>query len=216
MAASALYGLWIRPRMVTWGASADETAGAYPGDELVPDPDSGATMATTLPATPETVWAWLVQMGGGRGGWYSWDWVDNKGVPSADRIVAEWQRLDVDQLLRGPTNWWTVAVVEASRTLVLQSRYSLLTGRSFDPRSGPPPRVYAEGIWGFHLRPAPGGQTRLVIRTRSLGGPRLFTRPFGLLIGEPVHLVMQTRQFHNLRSRVGAQAMPSERALPSP
>ena len=64
-----------------------------PATNSSPIPDSGATMATTLPAPPETVWAWLVQMGGGRGGWYSWDWVDNKGVPSADRIVAEWQSL---------------------------------------------------------------------------------------------------------------------------
>lgn len=207
-AASALYCLWVRPRLLTWGASPDETAGAYPGDELVPASDSGATMAATLPAPPERVWAWLVQMGGGRGGWYSWDRVDNKAVPSADRIVPEWQSLNVGQLLRGPTNRWTVAVVEPDRTLVLQSRYSLLTGRSFDPRSGRPPRVYAEGIWGFHLRPAPGGGTRLVVRTCSRGGPRPFTRPFGLLVGEPVHFVMQTRQFHNLRTRVGAQAMP--------
>ena len=207
--APALYGLLIRPRMLTWGASRAETAGAYPGDELVPDSDGGATMAATLPAPPERVWAWLVQMGGGRGGWYSWDWVDNKGVPSADRIVAEWQSLDVRQLLRGPTNWWTVAVVEPNRTLVLQSRYSLLTGRSFDPRSRRPPRLYAEGIWGFHLRPALEGGTRLVIRTRNRGRPRLFTRPFGLLVGEPVHVLMQARQFHNLRSRVGAgRVMP--------
>ena len=45
-----------------------------------------------------------------------------------------------------------------------------------------------------------------MIRTRSRGRPRPFTRPFGLLVGEPVHFIMQTRQFHNLRTRVGSQA----------
>jgi hypothetical protein len=203
-AAPLLYALSIRPRMLTWGATPDETTSAYPGDELVPDPEGGATMATTLPAPPERVWPWLVQMGGGRAGWYSWDWLDNHGQPSADRIVPEWQSLEVGRHLEGPTNRWTVVVVDPDRALVLQSRYGLPSGQSFDPRSSPPPRVYVHGIWGFHLRSAPGGQARLVIRTRSRGRPRRYTRPFGLLLGEPVHFIMQTRQFRNLRARVSA------------
>ena len=192
-------------RLLTWGATPEEAACTYPGDELVHDPDGGATMATALPAPPERIWPWLVQMGGGRGGWYSRDWLDNSGEPSADRIVPEWQSLEVGRQLKGPANVWTVAVVEPNRTLVLQSSYGLPPGHSSDPRSGSLPRAHLDGIWGFHLRPAPGGWTRLVIRTRSRGRPRLVTRPFGLLVGEPVHFMMQTRQFHNLRTRVGAQ-----------
>ena len=115
VAAPMLYARWLRPQLLTWGATPEETTGAYPGDKLVPDPDGGATMATTLPAPPERVWPWLVQMGLGRGGWYSWDWLDNDGAPSADRIVAHWQRLEVGQHLdrvpKGLTNWWIVAVL---------------------------------------------------------------------------------------------------------
>jgi hypothetical protein len=207
-AALGLYALWIRPQMLAWGATPDETTRTYPGDELLADPDGGATMATTLPAPPEKVWPWLVQMGGDRGGWYSWDWLDNNGEPSADRIVPEWQNLEEGQHLyrvpKGPANWFTVVVLEPNRTLVLQSSYGL-TGHSSDRQSGPLPRAHVDGIWGFHLRPAPGDWTRLVIRTRSRGRPRLFTRPFGLLLGEPVHFIMQVRQFHNLRTRVGAE-----------
>src|SRR5512133_94593 len=146
----ALYALWIRPRLLTWGASPGETTRAYPGEELVPDADSSATMATTFPAPPERVWSWLVQMGGDRGGWYSWDWLDNNGEPSADRIVPEWQSLEEEQHLKGPTNWFTVVILEANRTLVLQSMYELPSGHSFDPRSGPLPRAYVDGVWGFH------------------------------------------------------------------
>jgi hypothetical protein len=209
-AAPAVYALWLRPRMLGWAATPDEIARAYPGDEFVADPDGGATMATTFPAPPERVWPWLVQMGGDRGGWYAWDWLDNNREPSADRIVPEWQNLEVGSHLyrapKGPTNWFTVVALEPNRTLVLRSSYGLLTGQSFDPRSGPLPRAYVDGIWGFHLRPAPGGGTRLVARSRSRSRPRLFGRLFGLLVGEPMHFVMQTRQFHNLRTRVGAEA----------
>ena len=84
--------VWGRSRMLTWGATADEVAGRYPGDDLIPDPDGGATMATTLAAPPEKVWPWLVQMGGDRGGWYSWDWIDNHGRaerrPDRARVAA--------------------------------------------------------------------------------------------------------------------------------
>jgi hypothetical protein len=163
-------------------------------------------MAAVLPAPPGKIWPWLVQMGGGRGGWYSWDWVDNNGKPSADRIVPEWQSLEVGQQLKGPANWWAVAVMEPDRTLVLQSSYGFPPGHSSDPQAGPLPRAQLDGMWGFHLRPAPGGRTRLVIRTRSRGRPQLVTRSFGLLVGEPVHFIMQTRQFRNLRARVAAKA----------
>jgi hypothetical protein len=130
-------------------------------------------MATTLPAPPETVWPWLVQMGGDRGGWYSWDFLDNNGRPSADRIVSEWQSLHVGHHLPrapgGPSRF-VVAVLEAQWTLVLRGDYS----------------ENIDGIWGFHLRPAPGGSTRLVARTRNRGRPRPVMRPIGLL-WEPVH-----------------------------
>src|SRR5512132_272332 len=149
-AASALpvlfYAWVVRPRLLIWGATRDETSHAYPGDDLLPDPDGGATMATTLRAPPEKVWPWLAQMGGGRGGWYSWDWLDNDGQPSADRIVSEWQSPEVGQHLyrvaapalrdagadasEGP-NWWTVAIVEPNRSLVLQTSYALPSGQGF-------------------------------------------------------------------------------------
>lgn len=148
-------------------------------------------MATTLSAPPEKVWPWLVQMGGDRGGWYSWDWLDNGGRPSADHIVSEWQSLDEGQHLykapNGPSRV-VVVVLETNRTLVLRGDYS----QSID------------GVWGFHLRPAPGGSTRLVVRTRGRGRPRLLMRLVGLLWSEPAHFIMQTRQFHNLRTRVAA------------
>jgi hypothetical protein len=67
------------------------------------------------------------------------------------------------------------------------------------------PWAWVEGVWGFHLRPAPGGRTRLVARTRNRSRPRWLARPCGLLLGELLHFSMQTRQFHNLGARVGVE-----------
>jgi len=209
-AVPVLYARWVRPRMLTWGATHDEASGAYPGDELIPDPAYSSTMAATLPAPPERVWPWLVQMGYDRAGWYSWDTLDHGGKPSADRIVPQWQDLhegqSVDSMAHG-RDQMTVAVLEPNRTLVLRSIYQVPSFRTVDPRPGPLPPDCADALWGFHLRPAPAGQTRLVVRKRGRGpravAPRAVTWPVNLL-WEPLHFIMETRQFHNLRTRVGA------------
>lgn len=206
----AVYGLWLRPRILTWGATPEEVDAEYPGDGIISIPTGGSTMATTLPASPEIVWRWLVQMGGDRGGWYSRDWLDNNGKPSADRIVPEWQGLRVGQRLSRvgvpgqEPGAFTVVTLEPNRTLVLRSSYGLFTGRDFDPGSGPAPSPWVDGIWGFHLRPTAGGGTRLVARSRNRGGPHLITRPLAFLLAEPMHFAMQARQFRNLRGRVAA------------
>ena len=117
--------------------------------------------------------------------------MDNNGRPSTDRIVPEWQSLRVGQHLYtapdGPSRF-VVAVLEANRTLVLRGDYS----KDLD------------GIWGLHLRPVPGGGTRLVVRTRHRWRPRAGMWLVDLLWSEPLHFIMQTRQFHNLRARVTA------------
>ena len=210
-AVPVVYSVWVRPRMLRWGATDDELADDYPGDEIIPEPTGGSTMATTLPAPPERVWRWLVQMGGDRGGWYSRDWLDNDGRPSADRIVPEWQHLEEGQRLSRASapgqepGSFTVVTLEPNRTLVLRSSYGLFTGRDFDPSSAAAPVPWVDGIWGFHLRPIPGRGTRLVARSRNRGGPSVMTRSFAVLLGEPMHFAMQTRQFRNLRQRVTAE-----------
>ncbi|WP_329092571.1 hypothetical protein OG979_02230 [Actinomadura citrea] len=202
--AAAAYAAALRPALLSWGATGTEADTSYPSDELIENATSRSTMAVSLPAPPEAVWPWLVQMGCGRAGWYSWDLLDNGGRPSTDRIVPEWQDLAVgDRVPTVPsgTTYFRVEVLDPGRTLVLRSDLELPSGRSFDPR-GPMPRAYADGIWAFHLHRLPDGCTRLIVRTRGRGAPSVANRLFAWLFGEPAHFIMQHRQFHELRRRV--------------
>ena len=81
----------IRRRHLRWGATNAELAGEMPGDEIVPNPSFSATRAITIDAPPEAVWPWLVQIGFGRAGFYSYDLFDNAGRPSAETILPEYQ-----------------------------------------------------------------------------------------------------------------------------
>jgi len=60
-----------------WGASEAEVASSLPGDELILHPQQGYTRAVTVRATAAAVWPWLVQMGQGRGGLYSYGGLEN-------------------------------------------------------------------------------------------------------------------------------------------
>jgi len=133
-------------------------------------------MAVTIDAPPDQIWPWLVQLGGNRGGWYSWDRLDNAGRPSAQRVHLEWQDLALGDYVKycsrrhGPVDAWEVAALEPNRFLGLHG-LSDLRSRSLDPEQ-PRPSAYTEGLWGFLLNGMPGGRTRLVIGGYEVVRPR--------------------------------------------
>src|SRR5687768_7355205 len=83
------YFKFYRPRQMRWGATDAEVRRPMQGDTLVLDPNFNATRAITVNATPDQIFPWLVQMGCNRAGWYSYDWLDNEGKPSAELILPE-------------------------------------------------------------------------------------------------------------------------------
>src|SRR5581483_6166954 len=204
-----MYALLVRPRMLRWGASDEEVRQPYPGADLIPAGQRGATMAVTIDAPPSRVWPWLVQMGCDRAGWYSWDRLDNGGVPSAERIHPEWQDLAVgDRLASTPSGraWFEVAALDPQRFLGLRAAIDLRSGSPFDT-AGPRPRFHLDALWGFQLKQLPEGRTRLLVSGYASARPRLLQVLADLLFWEPAHWVMQTRQFANLKRR--AERQPS-------
>lgn len=210
---AAGYALAVRPRLVRWGATDAEVDGPYPGAGLIPGGERSATMAATIDAPPSAVWPWLVQMGHDRGGWYSWDRLDNWGRRSAGHIQPRWQAIALgDRMAANPdgSQAWVVAALEPERFLGL--RMSLdLGGRPFDPRGPRPPR-YTDSLWAFLLEELPGGRTRLVVSGYWAMEPRWLQAVCRVLLLEPSHWVMQTRQFTNLRRRAEgvAAVMPAD------
>lgn len=206
-AVAAIYLAVVRPRMLRSGATAAEANGPYPGEGLIPDGTRSGTMAVTIDAPRPRVWAWLVQMGTDRAGWYSWDRLDNFGRASAWTIHPEWQEIFVGDHLAGTpdgSQWWEVAALEPERFLGL--RMSLdLRGRPFDP-AGQRPRYFTDSLWGFELKDAAGGRTRLVVSGYWSLRPKWLQPILSMLLLEPSHWVMQTRQFTNLKRRAESEA----------
>jgi hypothetical protein len=202
---AAAYAVWIRPRLKNWGATDEEVTGPYPGADLVPGGQRGATMAITIHAAPDRVWPWLVQLGGDRAGWYSWDHLDNGGRPSADSVHPEWQSLAVGDYVKywtrhGPVDAWEVVALEPARFLGLRG-LSDLRGRPLDP-DRPRPSAYTEGLWGFLLREGSDGSTRLIIGGYETFRPELLGRVVLGWIFPPVVWVMQARMLSVIKHNV--------------
>jgi proline iminopeptidase len=216
--AVAAYAGWVRPRLWRWGATFAEAYGPYPGAELVPDGQRAATMAVTIDAPPDLVWPWLVQMGGDRGGWYSWDRLDNGGRPSATKVHPEWQDLAVGDSVKywrsgGPVDAWTVAALEPNRFLALRG-LSDLRGRLLDPEQ-PRPSAYVEGIWAFRLTKLPVDRTRLVISGYQAMRPRWLGKFTVYWIYVPVTWVMQARMLEVLKRTIERSTSVEQRVAVS-
>ncbi|MGN6128931.1 MAG: hypothetical protein ACTHOK_01155 [Nocardioidaceae bacterium] len=218
--AASIYGCWVQPRLMRWGATEEEVAGPFPGSDLVPEGRRSSTMAVTIDAPPDQVWPWLVQMGWDRAGWYSWDLLDNAGRPSARETQPEWQEIAPGDQLRfwvlgRVVDAYRVGVVEPNRFLGLYG-YTDLRGRWLD-RDEPRPAAYQEGLWGFLLNELPGGRTRLVISGYQAFRPRWIERSlvnwFFILLVWP----MQARLLTVLRTNIErASRASSSPGRPSP
>jgi proline iminopeptidase len=203
MVAVAAYQWLARPRMLSSGATPRELQATYPGDDLLPGGHRHSTMATTIAAPPRDVWPWLLQMGGNRAGFYSWDRLDNGGRASAERIHSEWQDLRqgdrIDSAPDGST-WFDVALLQPERALVLRASLTLPVPKNFDPAERTP-RAFSDSTWAFFLTPTPEGHTRLVVTGAARGRPWWLVAVGSWLLWDPAHWVMQTKQLANLRRR---------------
>jgi len=89
----------IRPWHLHWGATQQEVMLEFPSDSIVHKPDFNATRGITIHSTPELIWRWIIQIGSKRAGWYSIDWMDNGGIKSSDKILPEFQKIEIGQFI---------------------------------------------------------------------------------------------------------------------
>ncbi|MDN5796479.1 MAG: SRPBCC family protein [Intrasporangium sp.] len=172
-----------------------------PGDEFLPHAPQVATRAITIDAPPNQVWPWIAQLGQGRGGLYSYDWLENLvgcDIHSVDRIEPEWQTLAVgDEVRLHPKSALTVAAVESAKCLVLRP------GPLREPTAeSMPGDVPFDFTWAFVLRQHPGRQTRLVVRERY--EPRVGKSGSGIEVLAAVGAVMGIKMLRGIKERAEA------------
>jgi hypothetical protein len=187
-----------RKRLLRWGATDAEIATMHPGDELIADANVTATRAITIRRSPEIVWPWIAQLGQGRGGFYSYDNLENRlgfDIHSADRIIPEWQQLEVgDEVRLAPTVGLKAAIVEPGRALVLQGALPVAKALPFD------------STWAFILCQQPDGSTRLLSRERY--GYKRWWAPLVVEPTQAASFLMSRKMLLGIRDRVERSPLP--------
>jgi len=145
-------------------ASPEEQCRDLPGDSKIVKPIASWTHAITIDSPNTTVWQWISQMGADRAGWYTYDFIDNGGRPSATEILLQFQNVAAGMIfpaIPGASDAFVAAVVEPTHNLVLTV-----------PEKGAIPIV----TWSFLLVPTENSNTRLLVRARISGGWRDLAR----------------------------------------
>jgi hypothetical protein len=210
--AAVSYRTFVRPWHERWGATDEEVATPLVGDELIAEPAARITRAITIDAPPADVWPWVVQIGADRGGFYSYDRLENLfglRIRSAEEIVPEWQERAVGDLVtadaRGRGGWY-VMEVRPGEALVLEMADLARGGPT--RRTRPP---FMEFSWAFVLRPLDDDRTRLLVRERVAFGNRV-AKVLGSPIGF-VSFVMTQKMMRGIEQR--AEASSRSAAIPA-
>jgi len=183
---------FVRPWYLSWGATADEQAMPLPGDSIVPDAGTQNTRAITIHAPPEKIWPWLAQTGQDRGGFYSYDRLENIvgcDMPNPGVLLPDKQHWQIGDKLwmyppdkAGGGGFATLRVIEPGRALGFATR---MLGTKLDAPE--------DGSWSFVLVPIDADSTRLLIRGRGTSHRSLLGTAFDRSIFEPVHFAMERR-----------------------
>jgi hypothetical protein len=196
---AAMLTPFLRAGRNHWGVDGATAALPHPSDELVPDPRWSWTHGIEIDAAPERVWPWIAQVGVGRGGFYSYQWLENVAgceVSNAESVHPDWAVHTGEKLVLHPKSPpLTVVSVIPGRYFVAYAR-----GEPSEPKASGP---WVETSWLFWVEPLPNGRTRLISRYRCACSDDLATR---LMMGptflEPIGFVMDRRMLRGVKERV--------------
>jgi hypothetical protein len=188
LVAGVMYWIPVRFWYTGWGATELELVEAMPGDEFVPRPNYHAMLALTIDAPPEDIWPWLMQMGKGRGGLYSYDWLDRLfgylDGPSANAVLPQFQHLAVGDVIPvgGPAGF---------PVLILRPYQALVLGGTTDQFAW---------VWQFRLVPVSRHRTRLISRSRARV-PRSIGATLFRMALEPAAFIMTRKMLLGIKQR---------------
>lgn len=198
----AAYALTVRPWLLRWGSTENEQRMQLPGDELLPEAKYQTTHAINIDAPAALVWPWVIQIGQGRGGFYSYDWLENLiglDIHSAESIQPELQMLRAGDTISLAPEEGLPLVVE-----VLDPPYAMVL-RTGEPGEHVQPGDYLKGevagTWAFILEPLGTENTRLIIRWRSDWEESPLASIANLIMLEAPHCIMERKMLLGIKER---------------
>jgi hypothetical protein len=206
---------FLYERRARWGATDVEINRSLPGDELAQHNKWGYTHAITIRASAAEIWPWLVQIGQGRGGFYSYEFLENLigcNIHNADRIIPEFQHLEVGDEIRHHPKFHPYKVVEVKpeKVIVLHDGVTIkpeIADGNNDLIAG----KYINAIYIWFLSELGNGHTRLIARGRYdyRGVKNILTSNRFLL--EPIAFTTSRKMLLGIKERAEASVKQAKK-----
>lgn len=185
-------------------ASQEEKSMTLPGDDVILNVKGRVTYAINIGKSPQEVFPWIKQMGCRRGGWYSYDKLDNDGKPSAQEIIQKFQEVKIGDFFPARPNDPPGAGFKISG--IKENEYLVLTTfskfPSFEPvKHNERPKKFWRTTWTFFLKKEAPNKTRLIVRN-NIGFKPWWISIILKIIAKPLHFIMQKRQLINIKNRI--------------
>jgi hypothetical protein len=211
----ALLAPFLRSHRNRWGTIDAELSHSYPGDNLVTQPKWQWTHAVTIRTSTAQVWPWVVQIGQGRGGFYSYEFLENLvgcDIRNTNRIMPEWQNLKVGDAIKLHPKMpgLPVVILEPGRAIALHVKTASLASneKKFAEAT---PQKYFSSSWLFFVDKVEDLTTRLISRWRADYDSSLASRlSYGPCLVEPIGFAMDRKMLLGIKQRGEAANKSSE------
>lgn len=193
---------FMREARTHWGIDAVVAARTFAGDEIVPTPRWGWTHGVEIDAPPGEVWPWLAQLGADRGGFYTYQWLENVTgceLRNAETIHPAWAISEGDSLILHPK-------IPPLRVVAMEHGHFFVAHAPADTAARAAGKPWAEASWLFLVEPVGEGRSRFISRYRCATSDDLASRlGFGPALMEPIGFAMDRRMLLGVKARVEAK-----------
>lgn len=210
----------VSPIYDTYGSTAEDELIEYPDEDFLANPKMFTFHGIDIDASPEEVWKWIVQVGGSRAGWYSYDWAENffgYGIYNSYEIREEWQSIEVGQLLfynrNGDCGFYSH--VEPNKYLTNRWDYRMNQydlGEGYYPPTGETVKLRSVVMmpeilgdpkfqisWTFYIKDYGNGKCRLISRAHCDWNSNIITNTIISAMVPIMHAMMDLQMLHEVK-----------------
>jgi hypothetical protein len=188
----------FRPIFLDWGSPESIRELAFSGDVFTEG--TSHTRAVLIEATPEELWPWLIQVGQDRGGFYSYEWLEDLFMADMENVYEikpefQWPRQTGDTIWLANKEHYNgkgyqiVAESDPFKSLVMvggEDYANIVKGGK------------ASGSWAFYLYPQGPDKTWLIARS-SEGDISFANRLSRYFTYEVPHFIMERKMLKSMK-----------------
>ncbi|UWX54478.1 hypothetical protein NYZ99_16410 [Maribacter litopenaei] len=195
---------FLRPLRDRWGLSKEQALQTFPGDEIVPVPKTRFTHAIEINAPSKYVWPWIAQIGQGKGGFYTYEALENLvglNIYNSDAVLSEFQNPQIgDKVGFAPKDALPIVICDHGRCMAIENALDMDTNKLYNPKVGRP-KNYLHLTWLWYVEDIDEKRSRFISRNRVDFSPWFKNKLMFGSFSEPIVFAMDRKMCLGIKKR---------------